>query len=87
MSVLSEISEPGVAPLVAAVITGLISLQTIFLKWLIDSFTRLREDLKYVTGSTQTWLKDHEEKDQYRHEENLKRFEIISVALAKIGSK
>ena len=86
MSIIDEITQPGVAPLIAAVITGLISLQTIFLKWLIDSFSRLREDLKYVTGSTQMWLKDHEEKDQLRHEENLRRFETISVALARIGT-
>lgn len=85
MSLLNEISEPGVAPIVGAVISGLITIQTIFLKWLINSFSELRKDLKAVTTDTQKWLIDHEEKDQDRHLENLKRFETISVALARIG--
>jgi len=86
-SILNQLTDPGTGPIVASVITGLISVQTLFLKWLIDSFSKLREDLKYVTGNTQTWLKEHETKDQIRHEENLHRFETISVALARIGTR
>jgi hypothetical protein len=86
MTLFEQLTQPGTGPIVGAVITGLISIQTLFLKWLLSSFSNLREDLKFVTGSTQLWLKEHETKDQVRHEENLHRFETISVALAKIGS-
>ncbi len=87
MTLFEELTQPGTGPIVGAVITGLISVQTVFLKWLIDSFSKLREDLKFVTGTTQTWLKEHETKDQMRHEENLHRFETISVALASMGTR
>ena len=85
MSFLSELTDPGIAPITGAVITGLISLQTLFLKWLINSFAELRKDLKSSTVETQQWLINHEGKDSDRHLENLRRFETISVALAKIG--
>lgn len=84
MSVFEDLTQPGSVQLISAVITGLVSLQTIFLKWLINSFRDLRTDLKQVTSTTQEWLKNHEEKDQTRHIENLKRFETIAVSLAKI---
>jgi hypothetical protein len=87
MTLLEQLTQPGTGPIVGSIITGLISIQTLFLKWMIDSFSKLREDLKRVTGDTQSWLKDHETKDQVRHEENLHRFETISVALARIGTK
>lgn len=83
---LQELFEPGTMHIAGAVITGLISLQTVFLKWLIDSFKGLRTDLNAQAHQTQTWLRDHEEKDQTRHEENLNRFEKIGIALARLGA-
>jgi len=87
MSILEEISQPGTASLVGAVITALVSVQTVFLRWLIKSFDELRTDLKTTATGTSNWLKDHEEKDVDRHLENLRRFETISVSLARIGYK
>lgn len=81
---LEEIIQPGTAHLVGAIITGLISLQTVFLKWLIDNFKGLRSDLSFQAKTTQDWLRDHEEKDQQRHIENLNRFEKIGIAVAKL---
>jgi hypothetical protein len=81
-----EIFQPGMAPIVGAVITAVVSINTMFLKWLINSFTSLKEELKVQSTSYTKWLSDHENKDQARHEENLYRFEKISVALARLGS-
>lgn len=85
MTLIEELTQPGTGPIVASIITGLISVQTLFLKWLINRFDKLTENLSFVTNSTQVWLKDHESKDQIRHEENLHRFETIAVSIAKIG--
>jgi len=87
MSLIEEMAQPGTASLVGAIITGLVSIQTVFLRWLIKSFDQLRGDLKQQATGTSDWLKDHEEKDVDRHLENLRRFETISVALAQIGFK
>lgn len=83
---LEDLLKPETAHIAGAIITGLISLQTVFLKWLIDSFKGLRKDLSYQARTTQEWLRDHEEKDQVRHEENLNRFEKIGIALARLGA-
>lgn len=40
-----------------------------------------------VEHRQQTALDVHEDRDQSRHEENLKRFEKVSVGLAKLGLK
>lgn len=81
---LSDIIEPGLAPIVGAVITAVVSINTMFLKWLINSFNGLRTDIKDLAVSHQTQIDVHEKQDQDRHEQNLKRFETISVALARI---
>lgn len=81
-----EIFQPGTAPIVGAAITAVVSIQTLFTKWLISSFADLRKDIRSQGISTQEWLVAHEDKDGSRHEENLYRFEKISVALAKLGS-
>jgi len=86
MSIIEELTQPTTGPIVAAAITGLVSINTLFLKWLIDSFSSLRDELKRVTLTTQLWLRDHETKDQTRHEENLKRFETIAVSLATVST-
>jgi hypothetical protein len=86
VSFFSEITEPGTASVVGAAITAIVSIQTLFLKWLVDRFDKLSSALKDQAASTHDWLTDHEEKDQRRHEENLYRFEKIAVALARLGS-
>lgn len=86
MSILQDITQPGVAPIVGAAITGIVSINTMFLKWLVDSFRGLREDIKDLATTHQTQIDVHEEKDQVRHEENLKRFETIAVALARVDA-
>src|SRR6266852_6715120 len=82
---LEDMLQPGMASLIGATITGLITIQTVFLRWMIKSFDELRGDLKEQAVGTSNWLKDHEEKDVDIHLENLKRFENISVTLARIG--
>lgn len=82
MSVMGDLTQPGVAPIVGAVITAIVSLNTIFLRWLLASFQGLREDIKDLGKSHQSQIDAHEDKDQRRHEENLKRFETIAIALA-----
>lgn len=67
-------------------ITAVVSLQLFFLKWLKDSFDRLSNALKDQGSQMYEWLKDHEDKDQNRHEANLARFEKINVTLAKIDN-
>lgn len=84
---LEDLLQPGTMHIAGAIITGLISIQTVFLKWLIDNFKGLRTDLNAQAHQTQSWLRDHEEKDQNRHEENLNRFERIGIALARLGAK
>jgi len=90
-----ELFQPSsiMTGLVTGVIGGFFALNTFFLKWLINSFHNLRNDIKQtfeqtkeIEESTREWLNHHEEKDQDRHEENLRRFEKISVALARLGS-
>jgi hypothetical protein len=85
MSFLEELTQPGTATVVGAAVTGIISIQTLFLKWLVDRFDKLSVSIKEQGLWTHNWLTDHEEKDQYRHEENLHRFEKIAVALARMG--
>ena len=46
--------------------------------WLRGKFTQVDNN------SQARWL-DHEEKDQNRHEDNLKKFSGIAVALAQLG--
>ena len=86
-SLFDQITQPGTSTIIASAITALVSLQTVFLKWLIDSFKDFRLDLKTQALQTMQWLTEHEEKDMIRHEENLKRFETISIALAHLGHK
>ncbi len=77
--------DPGIATISAATIGILFSANTVFFRWLISSFNQVRNDIKHQTEKSFQWLDDHERKDQDRHEENLYRFEKISVALAKLG--
>lgn len=65
------------------VVSVVVSLQLFFLKWLKDSFVRVGNDLRSQGTQMFEWLKDHEEKDQSRHEANLARFEQINIHLAR----
>jgi len=47
--------------------------------WLSGRFSKIERNQREI-------LESHEELDQFRHEENLKRFERISVSLARLGS-
>jgi hypothetical protein len=91
--IIDGLFQPGVAPIVGSVITAIVSINTLFLKWLIDNFKTLRQSIDTqglaatrIEQKTSKMLEDHEDKDQSRHEENLYRFEKISVALARLGS-
>lgn len=82
MTFFDELAQPGTSTIIASAITALVSIQTLFLKWLIDSFAQLRKDLQTQATTSFQWLMAHEEKDQERHLDNLKRFEAIAVSLA-----
>lgn len=91
MTVIENLTNPGTAPIVGAVITAAVTVNSMFLKWLIKSFSDLRDSIRGLSNEVNNLSKEyrllldsHEEKDQYRHEENLKRFETIAVSLAKI---
>lgn len=86
MSILNEITDPGIAPITAAVITAAVGLNTMFFRWLVSSFRALSKDIQGLAALSRKQLDDHEDKDQYRHEENLRRFEIIAVALARVDA-
>lgn len=83
---LEAIVEPGIAAMVGSVITGLISVNIAVIKWLVGKFAKVSDklDAQYLSFNNQ--MDGHEVKDQARHEENLHRFEKVSVALAKLGS-
>lgn len=88
-----ELIQPGTAPIVGAVISGLFGINVLFFKWLMNSFSRVRDDIRTnnqsmvkIQDDMSKMLDIHEAKDQTRHEENLYRFEKISVSLARLGS-
>lgn len=83
---LEEFIQPGIAPLVGGAVTAVVALNGLFIRWLTKSFDGLRADMKETAKIYTQWLSDHEDKDQTRHEDNLYRFEKISVALARLGS-
>lgn len=45
----------------------------------------LRDKLSDLKGALETKLDDHEVQDQGRHEDNLRRFGQVNVALARLG--
>jgi hypothetical protein len=78
--------QSGPATILVGVVTIVISLNTVFFRWLSNNFTSLKHDIEENAKKYSSWLTTHEEKDQGRHEDNLYRFEKISVALARLGS-
>lgn len=79
-----ELTDPGIAPIVASVLSIIFALNMAFARWLIKNFTDLRSEIRSVNERIVAWLDAHEKEDQRRHEDNLRRFEQISVALAKL---
>lgn len=85
--------EPGTASIVSAVTSVILTIMTFYFKWLIGSFKKLEQSIdkngtvaNEIQAALVKMIDTHETKDQTRHEENLYRFERISVALAKMGS-
>lgn len=81
---LQELTDPTIAPIVAAVLSIIFTLNMAFARWLVKNFSDLRTEIRIVNERIVQWLDAHENEDQRRHEDNLLRFEKISVALAKI---
>ena len=67
--------DSGIATLIASFLASSLGITAIIFSWLRSNFENIHK-----------WLDAHEAQDQRRHEENLYRFEKISVALAKLGS-
>lgn len=84
---------PSVVQLISIFSTITLGILTLYFKWLISSFKKLEQAIadngttaNQIQASLIKMVDDHETKDQTRHEENLYRFERISVALARLGS-
>lgn len=83
---LEEFIQPSLAGILTAGITGFFALNAVFITWLMNSFSKLRHTIEKSEDVLEKTFDTHEVKDQARHEENLYRFERISVALARLGS-
>lgn len=81
---LQDLTDPGIAPIVASILSIVFGLNMAFARWLIKNFADLKNEIRTVNERIVAWLDAHEHEDQRRHEDNLRRFEQISVALAKI---
>jgi hypothetical protein len=79
-----DLTDPTIAPIVASVLSIIFALNMAFARWLIKNFTDLRNEIRLVNERIIDWLDVHEKEDQRRHEDNLHRFEQISVALARL---
>jgi hypothetical protein len=75
--------SPQAVSIGTALFTAIVTVTVSALKLLISRFDNLTKAIKDQGEHFHEWLIDHEEKDQRRHEENLKRFEVIAVSLAK----
>lgn len=83
---MKDFFDPMTAPIVASAMTISFGMVTIYFKWLTGSFKRLEIAVNKLSETTNGLLDSHEDLDQFRHEQNLLRFEKISVALARLGS-
>jgi len=91
---MTNISLDILSPLLGGAVTAVVALVGLFFKWLTSSFKKIEQSIEKFTESafqrtemTVAALNEHEDHDQRRHEENLYRFEKISVALAKLGAE
>lgn len=78
--------DPALAPILAATMTISFGTVTLYFKWLNRNFSEMNKSLKDLSNNTSRWLETHEDLDQVRHEQNLTRFEKISVSLARLES-
>lgn len=78
--------EELITPLATLGSGAIIALVTAYFKWQSHRFHALEDLARRVETTTHQWLDTHELMDQKRHEENLYRFEKISVSLARLGS-
>jgi hypothetical protein len=77
---------PVISSLITTLVTAFFAVNTFFFRWLMSSFSKLRDLIEEQEKEMRDWLNEHEDRDQLRHEENLHRFEKIAVALARMGS-
>lgn len=80
------LTNPSVAPIIGSCMTISFGILTLYFRWLTGSFKRLNESVSLLSQTISKWLEDHEDLDQARHEQNLARFEKISVSLARLGA-
>lgn len=83
---LETLTNPAFAPIVGATMTIAFGIVSLYFRWLNKNFSQMNASLKNLSENTSRWLEAHEDLDQVRHEQNLHRFEKISVALARLGS-
>ena len=81
-----SIFSPEVSTIAGSIISGLIGVNIMFIKWLNNKFDKLAVEIKTQNTTFTKQVEEHEDKDQSRHEENLYRFEKVAVALARLGS-
>lgn len=82
----AEIVDAFIDPRAIAVITALAGMNITYFKWLSSKFKDASDKIEKQYNCFERMLNIHESQDQSRHEENLHRFEQISVALARLGS-
>lgn len=80
------IKDPALSPIFASAMTISFGLVTLYFRWLTGSFKKLNLSVTDLSNTISKWLSEHEDLDQARHEQNLARFERISVSLARMGS-
>lgn len=71
---------------IVAASLGLFTVGSAFFKWLSYRFTKVETTAREIQTTTRTELEINRELQNKRHEENMYRFEKISVALARLGS-
>ena len=81
-----EFIQPNITTIIGGLTTILVGVNSLFFRWLSTNFNELKASIKENAKDYSNWLSEHEDKDQLRHEDNLYRFEKISVALARLGS-
>lgn len=83
---IEDLVSSSSAPIIASAMTISFGIVSLYFKWLVGSFRKLEHSVLLTQKDFANILDHHETKDQTRHEENLYRFEKISVALARMGS-
>lgn len=66
--------------------TVFVTLGTAFFRWLNYKFNHIEKTARQIEITTQSEMTKSREIQQARHEENQKRFEAITVAIARMGN-